>query len=93
MNTKYQPKVNITQEIGGNLDNHFQQMIGILHWAYELGRVDIITKVLLFSSHKYLPGVGHLESAYHIFEYFSGHNNGGRIVLNSMLVDQFQQAN
>ena len=72
-------------------------MIGIQHWDLELGRVDIITKVSFLSSRDYLIHVGHLKAAYQIFKYLYDHNNGGRIIFNSMLVklpmNHFQQAN
>ena len=39
----------------------FQELIGILRWAVEIGRVDILLEVSLLSSHLALPRVGHLQ--------------------------------
>jgi hypothetical protein len=48
---------------------HYQELIGTLRWACELGRVDILMEVSAMSSHLALPRVGHLQSVYHIFGY------------------------
>jgi hypothetical protein len=46
---------------------YYQSVIGILRWAVELGRVDIIIEVSMLSSHLALPRDGHLVGALHIF--------------------------
>jgi hypothetical protein len=48
---------------------YYQELIGVMQWAIELGRVDIATEVSLLSSHLALPRAGHLQQAYHIFGY------------------------
>ena len=47
----------------------YQELIGILRWAVETGKVDILLEVSLLSSHLALPRVGHLQSVYRIFGY------------------------
>ena len=47
----------------------YQELIGILQWAVEIGRVDILLEVSLFSSHLGLPRIIHLHAVYHIFGY------------------------
>ena len=47
----------------------YQELIGILRWAVEIRKVDILLEVLLMSSHLELTRVGHLQSVYHIFGY------------------------
>ena len=47
----------------------YKEMIGIILWAVEIGRVDILLEVSLLSSHLALPIIGHLQSVYHIFGY------------------------
>ena len=76
MKTDYRPELDLSKELGDNLANRFQQMIGILRWALELGRVDIITEVTLLSSHNCSPHAGHLEAAYQVFEYLVNNMNG-----------------
>jgi hypothetical protein len=74
----------MSPELEDDLASRFQQMIGILHWAIELGRIDIINK----DSHLYAsPRAGHLEAAFQVFEYLDAHNNGGRVIFDSTQVD------
>ena len=44
-------------------------MIGVLRWAIELGRVDILLEVSLLSTQMASPRLGHLQQLYHIFGY------------------------
>ena len=48
-------------------------MIGILRWAIELGRADILLEVSLLSQFQASPRQGHLEQAYHIFAFLDKH--------------------
>ena len=41
----------------------------MLHWAVEIGRVDILFETALMFTHLALPRRGHLEQLYHIFGY------------------------
>ena len=47
----------------------YQELIGMLRWAVEIGRVDILLEVSLLSSHLALPRVGYLQAVYRIFGY------------------------
>ena len=47
----------------------YQELIGILRWAVEIRKVDILLEVLLLSSHLALTRVGHLQTVYRIFGY------------------------
>ena len=76
----YKPELDVTTELNDDLASRFLQLIGILRWAVELGRLDIFTEVSQLSQHQALPRRGHLEAAYHIFAYLKKHDNGGRIV-------------
>ena len=73
----YRLELDISVELGDELDTRYQQMISILWWGIELGRIDIITEVSLLSSHNVSPRAGHLEAAYQIFEYLANHDTGG----------------
>ena len=53
------------------MTSRFQQLIGILRWAIELGRIDIQVKVAIMSQYQALPREGHLEALYLIFHYRS----------------------
>jgi hypothetical protein len=78
----YKPELDVTPELNDELGSRFLQLIGILRWAIELGRMDIFVEVSLLSQHQVLPRRGHLEALYHIFAYLKKHENGARIVFN-----------
>ena len=69
----YRPELDITPVLGSELSSRYQQLIGILRWAVELGRVDILLEVSLMSSHLCQPREGHLEALYSIFAYLAKH--------------------
>jgi len=87
----YRPEVDITQVLDAERTNRFQQLIGILRWATELGRVDILTEVSCLSQYLAEPREGHLIAVYKIFKYLSLRlkNSKGRNVFNgkSMFMD------
>ena len=49
----------------------YQQYIGVLRWACELGRIDILTEVSVLSQHLCNPREGHLDAVYRIFNYLT----------------------
>ena len=63
----YRPEIDVSPELGETLQTRVLQLIGILRWSIELGRIDIITEVSVLSQHQYRPRVGHLKAAYRIF--------------------------
>jgi hypothetical protein len=63
----YHPELDITPLLGPERANYKQNLIGILHWAIELGRIDIHIHVSMLSSFLSSPRVGHLEQVLHIF--------------------------
>ncbi len=52
----------MTPELNDHLTSRYLQLMGILRWAIELGRVDVFVEVSQ-----------HLEAAYHIFAYLKHH--------------------
>ena len=69
----YRPELDTSQELKQDGLQRYQEQIGMLHWAVELGRVDILLETALMSTHLALPRRGHLEQLYHIFGYFKAH--------------------
>ena len=67
--TDYHPSHDTTKELDAEGTRYFQELIGVLRWAIELGRIDMLLEVELLSSHLALPRVGHLQQVYHIFGY------------------------
>ena len=72
----YKPKLDVTPELNDGLGSRFLQLIGILRWAIELGRMEIFAEVSQLSQHQALPSRGHLEALYHIFADLKKHENG-----------------
>ena len=97
MHANYRPEIDISAELGDDKATQYQQMIGILRWSIELGRIDIITEVSLLSSFNVNPREGHLEDAYRVFEYLYSHKRGGRVVFDNDMQkvkeEQFKEVN
>ena len=70
----YRPEMDVTEECNADESSRYSQLIGVLRWAVELGRLDIYIEVALLSQHLALPRVGHLEAVYHIFAYLHKHD-------------------
>ena len=69
MVSAFLPELDGTPELGPDDHKFFQEMIGMLRWATELGRVDVLHEVSLLSQYQASPRQGHLEQALHIFAY------------------------
>ena len=69
----YAPWLKETPELKADGVQRFQELIGQLRWAVEIGRVDILLETSLLSSYLAMPRAGHLEQAFHIFEYLKRH--------------------
>jgi hypothetical protein len=67
--TEYHPELEASAELKADGVQYYQELIGVLRWAVELGRVDIHLEVALMSSQMALPRLGHLEHLYRIFGY------------------------
>ena len=65
----YHPSEDTSAELNADGLGLYQELIGVLRWAVEIGRLDILLEVALLSSHLALPRRGHLEQVYHIFGY------------------------
>jgi len=62
------------------------ELIGILRWIVELGRIDIMVDVSLLSSYTMQPRIGHLDQAFHIFGYLT-RNKRATIVFDASYVE------
>lgn len=87
----YRPEEDTTPELGPELASRYQQLIGMLRWACELGRVDILLETALLSSHLCLPREGHLEAVYKIFSYLESHKLSN-MVFDPKVVDLDEKA-
>ena len=73
MSSGYRPELDSTRELNDDDTQWYQEMIGQLRWACELGRVDILLEVSLMSQYLALPRDGHLEQVIHIMGYLHEH--------------------
>ena len=69
MSSNFVPELDGSPELSADETQYYQELIGILRWATELGRVDILTEVSMLSSYQASPRQGHLEQLYHIVAY------------------------
>ena len=70
----YNPEMDCTGELKADGLQWYQEMIGSLQWAVELGRVDILLYVALMTKHLAFPREGHLEQVLNIMGYLKTHN-------------------
>jgi hypothetical protein len=60
----YKPELDESPELDPARETFYQSQIGIMRWCVELGRIDIITEVSMFSTYICLPREGHLECVF-----------------------------
>jgi len=51
----------------------YMQLIGILRWLCELGRIDICTEISMLSAYNACPRVNHFHAVLHVFAYLQIH--------------------
>ena len=69
MQANYSPELNGTPELNDDETQFFQELIGVLRWATEIGRVDILHETSILSQYLGCPRQGHLDQALHIVSY------------------------
>lgn len=69
----YKPELDCTAELKADGLQRYQELIGSLRWAVELGRVDILLETSLMSQYLAMPREGHLEQVLHIVGYLKSH--------------------
>ena len=67
--TGYRPELDRSQYLNDEDANYYQQQIGVLRWAVEIGRIDITCAVSMMAAFNAAPRAGHLEAVFHIFAY------------------------
>jgi hypothetical protein len=73
MNNNYSPELDVTTELDEDGTIFYQELIGVLRWATEIGRVDILLEIALLSQYSASPREGHLEQLLHIFAFLRKH--------------------
>lgn len=71
--SKYKPELDKSPLLQDTEATEYQHLLGILRWACELGRMDILLEVSWMSAYNSCPREGHLDALYHIFGYINAH--------------------
>jgi len=69
----YHPELDVSPLLDDEQANYYMNLIGILRWTMELGRIDIHVDEALLASFLMQPRQGHLEQVFHIFSYLKHH--------------------
>ena len=69
------PELDSSEFCNSTLTTMFQNLIGVLRWIVELGRIDIHLETSLLSQYLAQPRKGHLEQACNIFRYLKKVNS------------------
>jgi len=84
--TGYRPELDVSKELTPDLANLYQQHIGILRWAVELGRIDIATEASMLASFSACPREGHLDAVFHMYSYLKCHDRSTLVFDDSYVV-------
>ncbi len=69
MTPNYRPELDYSPFLHDKPAQYYMELIGILRWIVELGRLDIMVNVSMLSSFTMQPRIGHLDQVFHIFGY------------------------
>ena len=75
LSSGYAPELDAASELKADGLQWYQELIGMLRWAVEIGRVDILLETALMSKHMAMPRQGHLEQLLHIYGYLKNKKN------------------
>jgi hypothetical protein len=82
LSSGYHPELDVSPLLKDEEANYYQQLIGVLCWAVELGRIDIAFPIAIMSKYLVQPQEGHLNELFHLFGYLKSHDRS-RIVLDA----------
>ena len=71
----YRPELDTSRYCDDNQTTYYQNLIGVLRWIIELGRLDIAYEVSCLSRYLAAPRTGHLVQCLHIFKYLDTHHS------------------
>ena len=67
--SNYRPELDVSPVSENTLMSLYFQIIGVFRWKIELGRINIMAEVRVFSLHQCQPREGHLAAVYLVFWY------------------------
>lgn len=73
MSSGYHPELDDSEELNDKDVTLYQELIGMIRWATEIGRVDVLFEVSVLSQHQALPRAGHLRELLRIISYWKYH--------------------
>ena len=73
-NVQYKPELDSSDFCNADQIQAYQQIVGMLRWMIELGRVDILFETTIMSSFMVSPRTGHLKQLIHIIAYIRKHD-------------------
>jgi hypothetical protein len=82
----YRPELDATPYCNDKESVYYQQQIGVLRWAVELGRIDITAATLQLACYTAAPRTGHFIAHLHMFSYLKCHDRS-KIVFDDSYVD------
>lgn len=71
--SNYRPELDASSYCTPDLIHYYQQQIGVLRWAVELGRINICAEVSMLASYTCAPRTGHFAAMLHIFSFLDHH--------------------
>lgn len=71
--TGYRPELDNSALCDVDLIHVYQQKIGVLRWAVELGQINITTEVSMLAAYCAAPRIGHFNAMLHIFAFLKLH--------------------
>ena len=92
-NSEYRPELEDSDYCKADLANLYQQLVGILRWMCELGRIDILHKTSLLSQYLAQPRLGHLQQCVNIFYYLKHHHRSWNVLEPSTFDIDWQPTN
>ena len=66
----YLPELDLSQELKAHRVQYYMELLGVLRWTVEIGRVGILYETSIMSTHLALPRGGHLEQLFYVFGHF-----------------------
>jgi hypothetical protein len=69
MASGYRPELDSSPLLNPERASYYMSLMGILRWAIELGRIDIMVEAGLLARFQAAPREGHLDQLFHIFAY------------------------
>jgi hypothetical protein len=69
----YRPEMDASDLCDEECAHYYQQQIGVLRWAVEIGRINICCEVSMLASYTAAPRIGHFNAMLHIFAFLDHH--------------------